>query len=451
MKENINFENSTGVTGPHEAELLRHDTKSLIYSLQKHQHAVKLSFSKLRDENNQYESDEPNYPKTSKQIMGVQKVATFLIDCNEHLGKLNANDQIVDDAVDDDQEDDDFLLTESLYLKKNPSSMKTVSFSENLGTKTLNAARSRSTSPNLNKTPTKSILKKQLVQDELSDDDESDVSSNSTNSLLCSDIYGEFEKDLNFGDVNESFSGKYEADNPTKLIDMITKRRQSYLSHYYNESGQASEKLKHTTAKNEDNCENCDHNFTGRYKPTEQELKAASNGRLIKCHNKKGIGQRNNVSGSNSGVSLRSHLKQNGSIRSNESNTFKAKIKLKTASSLCRKNSDRDYKRLAAQMKKNKPLLGYDWALDAIDTNLNTTKTKFTKPEEYWQELSQFRTQNKEDCVSTKQANFDGSTTTFFDMDSTTVDVQNQDKNNDNDDGRSHKCKRFNSQLVLPN
>ena len=431
MKENINFENSTG---PHEAELLRHDTKSLIYSLQKHQHAVKLSFSKLKDENNQYESDEPNYPRTTKQIMGVQKVATFLIDCNEHMGKLNENDQIVDDAVDDDQEDD-LLLTESLYLKRNPSSMKTVSFSENLRTKTLNAGRSRSTSPNLNKTPTKSILKKQLVQDELSDD-ESDVSSNSTNSLLCSDIYGEFEKDFDFGDnANES-------DNPTKLIDMITKRRQSYLSHYYNESGQTGEKLKHFTAKNDDNCEDCDHNFTGRSKSTDQDLKIGSNGRLIKCHNKKGIGQRNNVPSSNAnGNSLRSHLKQNGSMRSNEANTFKAKIKLKTPSSLCRKDSNRDYKRLAAQMKKNKPLLGYDWALDAIDTNLNTTKTKFTKPEEYWQELSQFRTQNKEDCVSNKQANFDGSATTFFDMDSTAVDVQNQDKNNDNDDGRSHKCK----------
>ena len=81
--------------------------------------------------------------------------------------------------------------------------------------------------------------------------------------------------------------------------------------------------------------------------------------------------------------------------------------------------------------------------MDNIETNLNTTKTKYTKPEEYWQELSKFRSQNKEECISSKKTNFDGSTTSFFEMDSKaemTIGELNADKNQENDDGRNHKC-----------
>ena len=63
--------------------------------------------------------------------------------------------------------------------------------------------------------------------------------------------------------------------------------------------------------------------------------------------------------------------------------------------------------------------------------------------------MSKFRSQNKEDCVSTKQPNFDGSTASFFnETDSSKADLttiggetnQNNEKNQDTDDGRSHKC-----------
>ena len=50
-----------------------------------------------------------------------------------------------------------------------------------------------------------------------------------------------------------------------------------------------------------------------------------------------------------------------------------------------------------------------------MDTKLNTTSTKYEKPEEFWQDLNSFRNQHREDCVSSKQINFDGSTSTFFD------------------------------------
>lgn len=71
---------------------------------------------------------------------------------------------------------------------------------------------------------------------------------------------------------------------------------------------------------------------------------------------------------------------------------------------------------------------------------MNTTNTKFEKPESYWQELSQFRNQNKEECVSNKQANFDGSTSTFFDTDSREMNGENQANGITDDDGRNHKC-----------
>ena len=72
--------------------------------------------------------------------------------------------------------------------------------------------------------------------------------------------------------------------------------------------------------------------------------------------------------------------------------------------------------------------------MDTLGTKLNTTNTKFEKPESYWQELSQFRNQNKDECVSSKQTNFDGSTSTFFDTDTKETDNPNED------DGRNHKC-----------
>lgn len=122
---------------------------------------------------------------------------------------------------------------------------------------------------------------------------------------------------------------------------------------------------------------------------------------------------------------------------------YKSKMKVKLASSLNPKAS-RDYKKLASQVKKSKQLLGYDWALDNAETNSNTTKTP--KPEEYWQELSKFRSQNKDECVSTKQPNFDGSSTSFFEtgdskMDLTGDNTQNIDRLTPDNDGRSHKCK----------
>ena len=73
---------------------------------------------------------------------------------------------------------------------------------------------------------------------------------------------------------------------------------------------------------------------------------------------------------------------------------------------------------------------------------MNTTTSKYEKPEEYWNDLTEFRCSNKDECMSSKPVNFDGSTT-FFEYDSR--DVPNGHSYSDafdrDDDGRNHKCK----------
>ena len=74
-----------------------------------------------------------------------------------------------------------------------------------------------------------------------------------------------------------------------------------------------------------------------------------------------------------------------------------------------------------------------------METKLNTTQTKFEKPEEYWHELGQFRDQHKDDCVSSNRAYFDGTTNSLFDT--TLITDHNARDNYDAvDDGINHKC-----------
>lgn len=121
MKENINFDNN--VTDLNETELLRKDTKNLIYSLKKHQDAVKESFSKLKDENNQYDfeqehDDQLNIEVSKKVSKAAQKikVAYFLESEDTSIQNTNSND--------------DYLINETYHDKKVSSSIKTVSFNE---------------------------------------------------------------------------------------------------------------------------------------------------------------------------------------------------------------------------------------------------------------------------------------------------------------------------------
>lgn len=240
MKENINFDNNSQPITT-ETELLRKDTKHLIYSLKKNQDVVKEQISKLRDENNQFNLEQDYLTDSTKSLDDYEIKYTRNI-----------------------QEDEQYNIEHEVFqlgseCKK--SFNKSVSFNQFLmGRSASSNRRSRSVSPHLSKTPTKSILKKQLVEDELSDaadelinssndDDVNNSSSNSTNSLLCSDIYGDFEKDFEFDSMNifpttaaaangggAQFNGTQIKKNTNKLIDSINRKRQSYLNHMYSES-----------------------------------------------------------------------------------------------------------------------------------------------------------------------------------------------------------------------
>jgi hypothetical protein len=49
---------------------------------------------------------------------------------------------------------------------------------------------------------------------------------------------------------------------------------------------------------------------------------------------------------------------------------------------------------------KNKPLLGYDWIKDILDNKKNIKP--IDKSDDYWNELINFRNKNKEECISNK-------------------------------------------------
>ncbi len=406
-------------------------------------------------------------------------------------------------------ENDSYKLKFKKINKKSNSnsvSVKTVSFSDYLRTSCYqlddeynisnnnnnrsNQRRSRSVSPYLNnKKPVKSILKKQIVQDELSEDDnevedivdDDDNNNNnelitdtfslnnqaassshssseslssgrsvSTNSLLCSDIYGGFnsEYDINNntqGDEEEHLGEEEEQtkqdhsttinkSNKNKFIDFITKKRQAFLNHDYKQQfyEQDSTSIKYyppTTPNNID---------SKRHKTKQNRSYSADKS---KNHYNKNQNYNNHQLIQQKKAKTTEPLPPPVAAAAAVATNYK---QTRLNNSL-KKEKLRNYKKIVTQIKKSKPLLGYDWALDTIETKLNTTNTKFDKPETYWQELSQFRNQNKDECISNKQANFDASslsnTTNFFnEIDVTNADAAAAVAVNDDADGRNHKC-----------
>jgi hypothetical protein len=64
--------------------------------------------------------------------------------------------------------------------------------------------------------------------------------------------------------------------------------------------------------------------------------------------------------------------------------------------------------------------------------------TKFDKPESYWQELTMFRSQHQDDCVSSKPCNFNNSTS-FLEHEQNDL-FRSAGDDNYEEDGNSHKC-----------
>jgi hypothetical protein len=89
-------------------------------------------------------------------------------------------------------------------------------------------------------------------------------------------------------------------------------------------------------------------------------------------------------------------------------------------------------------------LISYIPGIDSIEAKLNTTQTKFERPEAYWQELGQFRDQHREECVSSNRGYFDGTVNSVFDI--TFNELTGRAGGNDQqleslEDAVNHKCK----------
>ena len=361
MRENLNANRK-------EIDLLRNDSKSLLYSLQEHQHKVFSSFCKLK------ETECNDTTPLSKPI------DTILTKCDYLADTLNTN------SVSE--------LKKSFKGKN--SSIKTVSFSDYLRTCNTSGKGliisprrvSKSVSPHSSatsmsrKTPAKSILKKQLVQDELSDDDgeiarksrASSTSSMSTNSLLSLNIYGEHfnESDQDF-DENLKDMFRYRDLNKmsqdSSFIDFLAKKRQAYLNHVYNSSSnlnlnkldeQSGEKKVNVNKQTTD--KKVDVSHWSRSRSADSERKSRSRSRSL---SKTTVCRKVNITAADA-RSKSPTVAEVAAKNSSKIGAVSGAIKNRKKSPVKSKN----YKKIAKQMKKNRPLLGYDWALGSLYLHL---------------------------------------------------------------------------------
>ena len=333
-----------------EIDLLRNDTKSLLHSLKQHQSRVFNSFNKFKEIEKISPLTDQNGPKDKIVNLKAKKF------------KRNASSNSMESEKDKN-------------LKKN-NGIKTVSFSDylrtcNVGGKGLvvsprRVSKSVSPHPKPNK-KTKSILKKQLVQDELSDDDQKgnkSISSStssvsmSTNSLLSLNIYGEhfYESDefddnlkdiFRYRETNKNFLAQSGGLNDSSFIEFIAKKRQAYLNHVYNSSSNLN--LNQIEPEPLDDKKEISKKAVTDVSHWSRSLSAD--------------GARRSRSRSKS-LSKKTTNSVKNSIKREKSDTNK--MKQEASETKSRKKSPsklRNYKKIARQMKKNRPLLGYDWAL----------------------------------------------------------------------------------------
>lgn len=446
IKENTNNNNNNNTLN--ETDLLRKDSKNLLWSLKQHQNVIKQSFSKLinheKDDIEEYDNVNSNLATISSNINNVNDENEQIEDqldqenSDEENSRVNLKNRYSSNLwrsqdslrfLDEVQPKKNKpkitkLKTNSAKKTKKPASavsVKTVSFCDYLRTcdddddacsTGSRRRRSRSASPYLNKKPTKSILKKQIVQDELSEDNDEDededvvdsmkqdnhldafnlsnqaalsshssesLSSNgsvSTNSLLNSDIYGGFNADFDEVLSNEPLSIQTKS-NKTKFIDYISKKRQSFLNHNYYTECYDDPKL-FIDNNNNNNSNNNSNSSTTKRHNADLNSKSTNLSRSFSADNcqlqKTSERSRQNASTNNKiptksvskATSTNSFSTQNISIKqkstataaTNENSTHKQRL-----NSSLKKEKIRNYKKLMNQMKKSKPLLGYDWAL----------------------------------------------------------------------------------------
>jgi len=469
--------NTDSICQLNEADLLRKDSKSLVWSLKQHQNAIKQSISKLITH---------QHPSFSSQAHADQKIKELIDDDEEYdnVSKCSHFDDQWEQSIKSKHQDEEeaeaaataaanYILSlknrKSKRVKKSAiratASVKTVSFSDYLRTcyeidsedplSGLRRRRSRSVSPYLNKKPTKSILKKQIVQDELSEDDEiednydepigvldtfslnnqaassshsseslNSAGTASTNSLLCSDIYGGFNagfdenplgdelSDVNADSASASSSSTQLNSKNNKFIDFISKKRQAFLNHnYYNDKNtnnsntdefkQQQQQLilnqeylhqqnpiskkhpKHDlngvskviAVTNTSRSYSADNFVTQSSRQSSQRKSSHTNSHSMnKTQSKSSHSHHSNSQKQTAFI----HATRNSSTKQ-QSNPFlpnQQKISNQTndntnykqnkLNSSLKKDKIRNYKKLMHHMKKSKPLLGYDWAVGKL-------------------------------------------------------------------------------------
>jgi hypothetical protein len=420
-----------------ESDLLRNDSKNLLKTLKQHQNVINNSFNKLKQadtvSNDRYYNYE--YNKINNGTNSIKYSTEILNILNNSIRDLSEKHKVyADNEVIDTKKAhiykppsyySNFLktfpmtsmssinfnyhsnhtnsITDANRLRRSKSrdslkdssqnnKSKTVSFSDYLrtfstSTTSLSASSprhrlSRSASPYAPaKSPKKSILKKQIVEDEMSDyDDEnnydlrkstsysnllsSSSESLSTNSLLSMNINNK----LNLNDDLDDYCRKYATvknnillennySNDDSFLEFIAKKRQSLLNHKYNDDS-TSNFNELSLNKNQD-----------KYKKDFIKKKSNKKINLIskkeinnKCV-KRPITYKRSISVENvqsseentsSTLNKDSKSKKNPTINSTRQQIIADK---KNAAKM------KQYKKMAKNVKKDRPLLGCDWAM----------------------------------------------------------------------------------------
>jgi hypothetical protein len=290
------------------------------------------------------------------------------------------------------------ILNESLNLSKTKSKKSPITSVSSAATKTVSFSgfsdthRTRSVSPFAKTTPTtkpnpaKSILKKQLVQDVLSDQEDErcgflstgrvstsgschsvsgesshsscsshSVNSASTGSLLASDIYGNAKPDYEdtFGDLVK-YRNWRSASNLHSFVEYIEKKRQGYLNHSYD-----SVSASYTNP--------ADSGLFAKFVKNEPEKK----GDAVRVKGSAPSGQKEtSVSYAKPTLSSLNMAKSGAVVKEN------GKVKAASKPSSVHQKK-RNYKKMAKNAKKNRPLLGFDWALGKLEIRLLCTFIAF--------------------------------------------------------------------------
>lgn len=375
-----------------EMDHLQEDSRNLLSSLKKNQAIFKDLLKKSIKPRDDMDLCSLDFYNCGQHQSNFNYEKFFDMDCRENL---SISSESLDSALDDD--DDDGLDDEDDDYASKRSMAKSVSFSDYLLTSKFSPRfRSRSISPNAShhRPPSKSILKKKR------------------------------------DDQMMSMKKKRGVMRSLSSLDMF---RPDYMSDVETSSCELNEK-KIIKCKP----------FNKRLNQTKSECNCDLYGNDVKCLKCKPF-----TSIQKPLVEAASKIMR--SFSDKKSTVKKPMISNQEVNKIKKKPTAANGRKLREELKKNPTLLGYAWALDSIETKLNTTLSKFDKPEEYWEELSQFRDSNKHDCVSTKPIGFDGSSlfsTSCYEYDSRYLSGDDHYYHHQRDDnlesgdfdGRNHKC-----------